>query len=462
MKLDVVILAAGEGKRMRHPLPKVLHRLGGCSLLERVYQTAKKITSGNIYIVHSKQNEQLLKEHAAHWKVKWVLQKKQNGTGDAVKSVLPYVGIDRYLLILSGDVACIKGALLKRLHAKVAQAPIALLTCEHPQPKGYGRIVRNTKHRVEKIVEHRDANTEELAIKEIYSGIMIVQAALLQEHLPKLKTKNSQKEFYLTDLVNMVSAQGDTIACLKTTDTNAISGVNCLQDLSALERNYQKEQASKLLAQGVVLRNAEQLEIRGNLRVGVGCCFDSHIIFEGNNRIGNGVTIGANSILINCVIEDNTTIHPNTIIEDSKIGKACSIGPFARIRPKNILGDKVKVGNFVEIKASRIGDGSKISHLSYIGDAILEQEVNIGAGTITCNYDGKNKHRTHIQSGAFIGSNCELVAPVKIGAKATIGAGTTVTKNIPTKALATSRVQELIRPTWNPVKKRTRNRRKIK
>lgn len=448
MKITTVILAAGKGTRMRSDLPKVLHKIAEKPLLRHVYETATRLPDNtvNVVIGHGAEHVRDVMKNA---EANFVVQTQQLGTGHAVQQASGYVGDEDTVLVLFGDVPLLQHITAKQLVANAGQGQLALLTVKLDDPKGYGRIIRDDNGKVIKITEEKDATDQEKRISEVNTGIMAVNGGLLKAWLDKLGNDNAQGEYYLTDVIAMAVADGIGIITSQPDNTDEVLGVNNRSQLAHLERVYQRQQADELMAQGVTLRDPSRFDLRGNIdKVGEDVDIDINVIIEGNTSIGNRVKIGANTLIKNSVINDDVEILAHCVIENAVIGKACRIGPFARIRPETVLADEVHIGNFVEIKKSSIGYNSKVNHLSYIGDADIGKTVNVGAGTITCNYDGANKFKTIIHDGAFIGSDSQLVAPVTIGENATIGAGSTVTKNAPAGQLTLSRIKQFIIPGW--------------
>lgn len=454
MGLSVIILAAGQGTRMRSALPKVLHPLAGRPLLEHVIHTARQLQADHIYVVYGYGGSavpQALEQLA----VGWVEQAEQLGTGHAVSQAMPSVPDGDTVLVLYGDVPLISTATLQRLIAAVSDSSLGLLTVHQHDPRGYGRIVRNADKRVTRIVEEKDATSDERSISEINTGMIAAPAARMRAWLAKLENNNAQKEYYLTDVIALAVQDGMVINTVEPDKVAETMGINNKAQLAELERYYQRHEAERLMLEGVTLLDPLRLDVRGELSVGQDVVIDVNVILEGKVTLGNRVSIGPQVVIRNASIGDDVEILSHCVIEDATIEAGCRIGPFARIRPETILAAGVHIGNFVEIKKSSVGAGTKINHLSYIGDATVGREVNIGAGTITCNYDGANKHQTVIEDGAFIGSDTQLVAPVTVGAHATIGAGSTITQDVAPKALAVSRVKQSTVPGWKrPVKKR--------
>lgn len=453
MNIDVVILAAGQGTRMRSALPKVLHPLAGKPLVKHVIDTAKKLDNMQMQVIIGHGGE-LVKESFPDDDIHWVVQQEQLGTGHAVLQALPHLQDDSITLILYGDVPLISQSSLQQMVSLVNEQSIALLTIELNDAAGYGRIVRSASGAVTAIVEHKDADNEQLRIKEINTGILAVKSAHLRDWLPKLSNDNSQKEYYLTDIIAMAAELGISIATVHPRSENEVQGVNNRMQLSDLERWYQLQQARTLQENGVTLIDPTRFDLRGELETGIDVFIDSNVIFEGVVKIGSNVKIGPNCVIRDCVIADNVEINANCVLEETSIADGATIGPFARLRPGTVLAKNTKVGNFVEIKKSFIGEDAKVNHLSYIGDTVMGKSVNVGAGTITCNYDGANKFKTIIDDGAFIGSNSSIVAPTKIGKDATIAAGSTITKEVGNEQLAIARGKQRNIDDWpRPVKK---------
>lgn len=436
--LDIVVLAAGKGTRMKSNLPKVLHPIAGKPLLQHVLDTAKTLVDINIHVVIG-HGAELVEQRLAAESVSFVMQEQQLGTGHAVQQAASALRPDAIVLILYGDVPLIRAETLQQLVAMVSPTSMGLLTVNLADPSGYGRIVRNANNQVTAIVEQKDATAEQLTISEVNTGVMAMRSADLLRWLPQLSNNNAQKEYYLTDVIAMAQADGIAVNTVNPRAEMEVLGVNNRQQQAQLERFFQQALAEQLMVDGVTLLDPARFDCRGSLSAGNDVEIDVNCIFEGDVRLGNGVKIGPNCVIINSVIGDNTIIKANSILEEAVIADACDIGPFARLRPGTRLASKAKIGNFVETKKANIGIGSKVNHLSYIGDAEIGDGANVGAGTITCNYDGVNKFKTEIGAGAFIGSNTSLVAPIKIGAGATVGAGSTVTKDVDQDQLAVAR-----------------------
>jgi bifunctional UDP-N-acetylglucosamine pyrophosphorylase/glucosamine-1-phosphate N-acetyltransferase len=447
MKLDIVILAAGQGTRMYSDKPKVLHELAGKPLLTHVYHGARTLNPDSIYIVYGYGGDEVCESLPA-LDVEWVEQAEQLGTGHAVQQVIPNIDDDNLVLVLYGDVPLITNDTLKALVETGRSSGFSLLTAFLEEPRGYGRIIRDENGRMLRIVEEKDASPEEKAINEINTGFMVVKASLLKPWLKKLGNDNAQKEYYLTDIIEIAVSEGSEIETLQPGSEIEIYGVNDRAQLSQMERYYQLIQSHELMRQGVTIFDPARFDLRGDLEVGQDVEIDINVLLEGRNRIGKNVRIGPNCIIKDTVIGNDVEIKANCVIENAVIGNACQIGPFSRIRPDAVLEDHVHVGNFVELKKSTIGHGTKINHLSYVGDSEVGMNVNIGAGTITCNYDGANKHKTIIGDNVFIGSDTQLVAPVTVKNGATIAAGTTVCRDVEEDALAISRTEQKVVKKW--------------
>jgi len=448
MDIKTIILAAGQGTRMRSSKPKVLHKVADRALLHHVYDTSEQLENNSIVIIYGHGGE-LVKQQLSELNADWVEQKEQLGTGHAVQQAEGYINDDDKVLILYGDVPLLKKTTIEKLLENVTQQSIGLLTVVLDNPTGYGRIVRDEDGSVVKIVEEKDTNAEEKLITEGNTGIIATPGNLLKQWLSKLENGNAQNEFYLTDIIEMAVNDGIQVKTNQAESMDEVLGVNDRSQLAHLERVYQLEQAQQLMVKGVTLRDPARIDVRGTFdNVGQDIEVDINVLFEGTNTIGNNVKIGANSILKNAVIGDDVEILANCIIEDAVVGERSRIGPFARLRPMAELSSDVHIGNFVEIKKSTVATGSKINHLSYIGDATIGSKVNIGAGTITCNYDGVNKFKTVIEDGAFIGSDTQLIAPVTVGKGATIGAGSTITKDTAEDQLTLSRAKQISISAW--------------
>ena len=454
MKLRIVILAAGQGTRMRSVVPKVLHLLGGKPLLAHVIDAARQLKPESIHVVYGHGGDQV-REALAEAPVEWVEQAEQLGTGHAVDQVMPLIGDDGVVLVLYGDVPLITPATLMRMVEQAGRDTLAVLTAKLDNPFGYGRIVRGANGKLVDIVEQKDASEEQLRVSEVNTGFLAVPAVLLRDWLTRLDNRNAQGEYYLTDIVAMAVDDSVDVDSIRAGNIDEILGVNDRVQLAHLERVYQRRQAEALMRSGVTLADPARFDLRGELAAGNDSFIDINVVFEGRVTLGARVRIGPNCIIRNASLGDDVEVLANSVIDDAAIGHACRIGPFARIRPETELGEGVHVGNFVELKKSRVAAGSKINHLSYIGDTHMGSGVNVGAGTITCNYDGANKHLTEIGNDVFIGSDTQLVAPVKVGDGATIGAGTTITRDVPPDRLTLSRSPQKTIEGWQrPVKKK--------
>ncbi|MDH4149005.1 MAG: bifunctional UDP-N-acetylglucosamine diphosphorylase/glucosamine-1-phosphate N-acetyltransferase GlmU [Betaproteobacteria bacterium] len=451
MPFQVVILAAGQGKRMNSDLPKVLHLLAGQSLIAHVIATARELAAGQICIVHGHGGDQVRQTLSAEDLV-FALQAPQLGTGHALKQALPRLTKAPVTLVLYGDVPLVRAETLRTL-LEAAEDGVAVLTAEMEDPAGYGRILRNRSGRVTGIVEQKDATAAQQRIREINTGIMALPTAKLQPWLSALKQNNSQKEYYLTDVIALAVKDRVPVFGIKVADPGEIQGVNSRVQLAELERAFQWRQAMKLLDAGVTLTDPLRFDLRGTMRCGRDVQIDVGCVFEGGVELADGVSIGAHCLLKDVAIGAGTRIEPFSHIDGAHIGTLCRIGPYARIRPGTRLAAEVHVGNFVEIKASEIGDGSKANHLAYVGDSTVGRNVNIGAGTITCNYDGANKHRTVIEDDVHIGSDVQLVAPVRVARGTTVGAGTTLWKNTAAGGLVINPKAQEHRPGWKRPKK---------
>jgi len=457
--VDVVIMAAGKGTRMKSRLPKVLQRLAHVPLVQHVLITAQQLQARSAVVITghgADQVEAALADIGGALALKFVRQEPQLGTGHAVQQALPVLGDDGVVVVLSGDVPLTQADTLQALIALCAGQHLALLTIDLPDPAGYGRVVR-AGDAVLAIVEHKDANAQQRAITEIYSGIMAVPAALLKRWLARLDNNNVQGEYYLTDIVKFAAQDGVTVLAQKTLDAVQVAGINSPVQLAELERSFQHRQATALMQAGVRLADPARLDLRGRLECGMDVEIDVNCIFEGTVSLGDGVRIGAHCVLAHCTIAAGAVIHPFTHIDGGaqgvSVGEGALIGPFARLRPGAQLGAQVHIGNFVEVKNSTLADGAKANHLAYLGDATVGERVNFGAGSITANYDGVNKHRTVIEANVHVGSNCVLVAPVTLGAGATVGGGSTITKDVPAGALSVARGKQTNLTNWERPKK---------
>ncbi len=461
MSLSVVILAAGKGTRMRSSLPKVLHVIADKPMVSHVIDSARHLGAKNIYVVYGFGGDVLkatLTDKKSGKDLTFIEQKEQLGTGHAVDQATPFLKDDEEVLVLYGDVPLTKVSTLENLLHVKPENGMALLTVHLANPTGYGRIVRNVSSQgagqVIGIIEQKDASPEQLTINEANTGILLANGGDLKRWLSGLSNENAQGEYYLTDIIAAAHQEGKSIATAHPETEIEVEGANNRVQLASLERAYQARMAEELMIAGASLRDPSRLDIRGSLVVGNEVSIDINCIFEGKVKLGNNVTVGANCIIKNCSINDNVEIKPNSIIEDATIDENCSVGPFARIRPGSIMNKNSHVGNFVEMKKTTLGEGSKAGHLTYLGDTLIGKNVNIGAGTITCNYDGVNKSQTIINDNAFIGSNSSLVAPVIIGKAATIGAGSVIAKEVENNDLAVARGKQRNIKNWlRPVKK---------
>jgi bifunctional UDP-N-acetylglucosamine pyrophosphorylase/glucosamine-1-phosphate N-acetyltransferase len=452
MNLSVIILAAGAGTRMRSSKPKVLHTLAGMPLLEHVYNTSKKLGAKQVQVVYGHGGDQLTQQ-CQHFDVEWVLQTEQLGTAHAVQQASPNISAEDIALILYGDVPLTKAETLEALVKNVSENNISLLTVNLADPTGYGRIVRENG-KVTAIVEHKDASDEQKHINEVNTGILAVNAGYLNDCLGKIGNDNAQGEYYLTDIIALAVQAGNEVITTQVEHAYEAEGINDRKQLARIERIFQRGIAEQLLTDGTSLADAERLDVRGELSVGSDSFIDVNCVFEGKVEVGVGVNIGPGCVIKDSRIADNCIIKPYSVIENAIIEKQTEVGPFARIRPGTHLKQNSRVGNFVEIKNTELGENSKASHLSYLGDSEIGKDVNIGAGTITCNYDGANKFKTIIKDGAFIGSDTQLVAPVTVGENATIAAGSTITRDTPDDTLTLSRTaQKSVKGWTRPVKK---------
>lgn len=453
MTFSVIILAAGKGTRMKSSLPKVLHPIAGKPMVQRIIDTVSTLAPSSIHVVYGHGGDLLRQRiHGEH--LTWCLQAEQLGTGHAVQQAAPKLSEDEAVMILVGDAPLIQASTLARLAEVKQGCDLALLTVELDDPTGMGRIIRNGDNIVA-IVEHKDANENERAIKEINTGMMMMNAGDLKRWLAALKNDNAQGEFYLTDVIAMAAAEGKIVNAAHPETPEEVEGVNDRVQLARLERVLQGWQAEALMRAGVSLADPSRLDIRGQLQSGQDVSIDINVVIVGKVVLGNGVKVGAHATLIDCVIGDDVVIEPYTLIEGAVIDKQCTIGPYARLRPGTELKTGAKVGNFVEMKKTVLGEGAKANHLTYLGDATVGAGANIGAGTITCNYDGVNKSHTNIGANAFIGSNSALVAPVHIGDGATVGAGSVITNNVSDDALAVARGKQREIVGWQRPKKKS-------
>ena len=452
MSLEIVILAAGQGTRMRSALPKVLHPVAGKPMLGHVIDTARALQPQRIHVVIG-HGAEAVRERLAADDLNFVLQEQQLGTGHAVAQALPFIQAAQ-VLVLYGDVPLIEAPTLQRLLAHAGPEQLALLTVLLDDPTGYGRIIRDADGRVTAIVEQKDASVEQRAIREGNTGILAMPGARMADWMGRLSNSNAQGEYYLTDVIAMAVADGLSVATAQPEDAMEVQGANDRLQLSQLERHYQQRAARRLMAQGVTLLDPARFDVRGELSVGRDVLIDINVILEGKVVIEDNVEIGPNCVIRNSTLRRGAVVKANSHLEGAELGEGADCGPFARLRPGSVLGAKAHVGNFVELKNAVLGEGAKAGHLAYLGDAEIGAASNIGAGTITCNYDGANKHRTVIGVDAFIGTNNSLVAPVTIGAGATTAAGSVITSEVPADALAVGRARQRNIDGWQrPVKK---------
>ncbi|HEX2826382.1 MAG TPA: bifunctional UDP-N-acetylglucosamine diphosphorylase/glucosamine-1-phosphate N-acetyltransferase GlmU [Burkholderiales bacterium] len=451
--MNVVILAAGQGKRMHSQLPKVLHPLAGRPMIEHVIAAADVLAPRQVCVVYGHGGERV-REALARPELAFARQEPQLGTGHAVQQALPVLSDADVTVVLYGDVPLIRGETLKRLVAD-ARDGVAVLTATLDDPFGYGRIIRRQDGRVAAIVEEKDASQAQRAIREINTGLMALPTAKLERWLGRLENNNAQREYYLTDVVKLAQGDGVPVVAVEVADTAETLGVNSRAQLAQLERIYQRACADRLLEKGVALADPARIDVRGSLTCGADVYIDVNCVFEGTVSLADGVSIGPNCVIKDVSIAPGTRVEAFCHLDSAAIGANCKLGPYARIRPGTRLAEDVHIGNFVEVKASEIATGSKANHLAYIGDSSVGRNVNVGAGTITCNYDGANKHRTIIEDDVFIGSDTQLVAPVTVRKGATIGAGATITREVPEGALALTRVKQSTIEGWKrPVKKK--------
>ena len=454
MSFQAVVLAAGKGTRMQSREPKVMQDLAGRSLFSHVMTTAAGLQPSHIHVVHGHDDGVLQRAVQQLSGANWVCQDQQLGTAHAVLQALPAVNPESDVLVLYGDVPLIKQPTLASLVAAVAGRNLVVLTAHVPEPGGYGRVVRGRDGSVARIVEERDANEDEKAICEINTGFIAAPATVLSRLLERIGNENDQGEYYLTDAVGHAVESGTPVLTHTTTDIDEVSGVNTAQQLARLERAYQARQAEELMRAGLCLRDPIRFDLRGTMEFGTDCMIDVNVLLVGHVVLGNNVTIGTNCTVVDSELGDGVSVKPNSVIEGARVGSDCSIGPFARLRSGTVLAKGARVGNFVELKETRMGEGSKANHLAYVGDAEIGRNVNIGAGVITCNYDGANKHKTLIGDDAFIGSDSQLVAPVEVGPGATVGAGSTLTGNAPAGKLTLSRSKQVTRDNWQRPQKK--------
>lgn len=451
--LHIVILAAGEGTRMKSLRPKMLQTVGGRPMLAHLLDTALSLQPEQVHVVVGNGSDQV-QAACSGYPVNWVHQQERRGTGHAVMQAMPGIPDGAAVLVLLGDHPLIPAALLQKMITET-EPPLAMLTMELDDPTGYGRILRDPGGNIIGVIEHHDAAPEQHAIREVNTGIIMADAARLRAWLDRLDCNNAKQEYYLPDIFSMARSESGEVQAVLAPDFHDLQGANDRTQLAALEKRYQQRMAIDLMEAGVQLADPDRLDVRGVVSAGSDVCIDVNVILQGENRLGDGVRIGAGAVLTDCDLAAGTAVHPYSVLEGVTTTGACDIGPFARLRPGTVLAAGCKVGNFVETKNARLDEGSKASHLTYLGDSQVGRNVNIGAGTITCNYDGANKHQTIIEDDVFIGSDTQLVAPVTVGRGATIGAGSTVTKNAPEGALTVSRARQTSIEGWNrPQKKK--------
>ncbi len=452
LALHIIILAAGEGTRMHSQLPKILQPVGGQPMLAHLIATARQLEPAGIHIVFGSQGDVVRAAFSHESDINWIHQAERLGTGHAVQQALPAIAEDAQILVLYGDHPLVPVADLNTLIN--TSSKLTLLTMVPDSPTGYGRILRDRLGRVSGIVEHKDATPSQLQITEVNTGMLAASRSLLAELLANINNQNAQQEYYLTDIFEIAHHQDVDIQAVIATDSADLQGANDRRQLAMLERRYQYHATNRLMDAGAMLIDPARIDVRGEVIVGRDVCLDINVVLEGRVVLGDGVVIGPGTVLKDVEIAAGSKVEAHSVLESAIVGANCSIGPFARVRPGTVLEDEVKVGNFVEIKKSKMATGSKASHLSYIGDTEMGANVNIGAGTITCNYDGVNKFQTIIEDGVFIGSDTQLVAPVRVGKNATVGAGSTITRDVPADTLAVSRARQSSIPNWKrPVKK---------
>ena len=452
MAFSVVVLAAGKGTRMKSALPKVLHPVGGVAMVQRIINTAESLTATAVHLVYG-HGADLLQANVSGQQINWCLQAEQLGTGHAVMQTVEHISDEEDVMILVGDAPLIKADTLQRLIDVKASCDLALLTVNLDDPTGMGRIIRNDDNIVA-IVEHKDATEAQRAITEINTGMMMMPGKDLKRWLSELNNDNAQGEYYLTDVIAMAANEGKVIKAAQPDSPLEVEGVNNRIQLARLERTLQQWQAEELMTNGATLADPLRVDVRGELTTGQDVFIDINTVFKGKVTLGNNVVIGPNCVLIDCEVADNAVIEANSIVEQASVGESCTVGPYGRLRPGAVMERGAKVGNFVEMKKARLGEGAKANHLTYLGDADIGAGSNIGAGTITCNYDGVNKSKTLIGENAFIGSNSALVAPVEIGAGATVAAGSIITAKVPDDALAVARSKQRNIAGWQRPKKK--------
>jgi bifunctional UDP-N-acetylglucosamine pyrophosphorylase/glucosamine-1-phosphate N-acetyltransferase len=451
--LHIVVLAAGKGKRLHSDRPKVLHELGGEPLLAHVLRSARALRPNGVHVVIG-HGAEMVREAFPDKDLRFVVQEKQRGTAHAVSQALPRIPANSVVLVMYGDVPLIRAETLRPLVRAAARGALGLLTAELADGTGYGRILRGARGRVVGVVEQKDASAEQKTLREINTGFVAAPAARVRRWLSKIGNRNAQREYYLTDMVALAAASGVPIEDVRAGEPGEILGVNSRSELAQLERSYRRRRARQLLEQGVTLLDPERLDVRGEVKLGRDCVLDVNVILVGPTAIGQRVRIGAGCVIKGSAINDDVVIHPYSVVDGAQVGAGSLVGPFAHLRPGARIATGAHIGNFVEIKNSEVGAGAKINHLSYVGDSDVGRRVNIGAGTITCNYDGAYKHRTVIGDDAFVGSNTPLVAPVTVGKGATVGAGSVITRDTPPGALALTRPEQRTISGWKrPAKK---------
>jgi bifunctional UDP-N-acetylglucosamine pyrophosphorylase/glucosamine-1-phosphate N-acetyltransferase len=450
--LHIVILAAGEGTRMKSGRPKMLQPVGGKPMLAHLLDTATSLEPEQVHVVVGSGADQV-QESCSEYAVNWVLQEERRGTGHAVIQAMPGIPDEAVVLVLLGDHPLIPASLLSKMISET-EPPLAMLTMELDDPAGYGRILRDPGGNIIGVIEHHDAAPEQHEIREVNTGIILADAGRLRVWLDRLDCNNAKQEYYLPDIFSMARSESGEVHAVMAPDFHDLQGANDQRQLADLEKRYQQRMARELMDAGVQVIDPDRLDVRGAVTAGCDVCIDINVVLEGENRLGDGVTVGPGSILKDCDLAPGTAVHPYSVLEGVVTTGACDIGPFARLRPGTVLAAGCRVGNFVETKKVSLDEGSKVSHLSYLGDTIIGKNVNVGAGTITCNYDGSNKFQTVIEDDVFIGSDTQLVAPVTVGHGATIGAGSTVTKNAPAEALTVSRSRQTSIAGWKRPQKR--------
>ena len=451
MNIHTIILAAGAGSRMKSNQAKVLQRIGGMSMLQRVLQTTTKLNSKSTVVLGHDKEGVLRHLQGIEGNISTAIQANQLGTADAVKSAMNNTTSDETILVLYGDVPLVSEKSLQELIDK-SENGFSILTTHLDDPFGYGRVITDTNNFATAIVEEKDASDDEKLINEIFTGILCINQKLLATGLQEITNNNTAKEFYLTDLVKIISAKGIKIIPIRA-NNDEVRGANSKSELESLESILRNMNAQDLLDKGITLADKSRTDVRGTVDAGNDCSIDVNVILEGSIKLGNGVSIGANNYLKDVIIGDNTTIEPFSHLCNANVGSNCTIGPYARLREGSTIEDDAKVGNFVETKKTTLGKGAKANHFTYLGDADIGENTNIGAGTITCNYDGANKHQTTVGSDSFIGTNSSLVAPIEIGKNAYVGAGSVITKNVPDDALAVGRGKQVIKEDWSKDKK---------